>query len=87
MHEASLMADLIGKLLAVASEQKARRIVKVRIKLGAFSHVKPEHLREHFRYAVTGTVAEGAQLDIEMGATTDDAHAQEVLLDSLEVEV
>jgi hydrogenase nickel incorporation protein HypA/HybF len=86
MHEQSLMADLMRKINAIGKEQNTQKIVCVRIKLGALSHISADHFREHFVQATLGSCAEQAQLDIEVLTDLNDPHAQEILLDSVEVE-
>ncbi|MEW6731350.1 MAG: hydrogenase maturation nickel metallochaperone HypA [Acidobacteriota bacterium] len=86
MHELSLLADLIKKIESIAYEQKVTRITGVKVKLGALSHISPEHFREHFLHASQGTAAEGAELVIDLLKDENDPHAQDILLDSLEVE-
>ena len=86
MHERSLIRDLIRKIDVVAQAQGARRVTGVAIKLGALSHISPEHLREHFMHGMSGTIADGARLDIEMMTETADPYAQEIILDSIDVE-
>ncbi len=85
MHEASLMNDLLRKVLEVSREQKGARVVGVSVKLGALSHMSAGHFREHFAVASHGTVAEGAQLNIQEGSDTDDPMAQQILLESVEI--
>ena len=86
MHELSLIADLMRKIGAIAREHRANRIVSVKVKLGALSHISPAHFHGHFLHAARGSLAEGARLDIEVLSNTADPHAQEILLDSIEVE-
>lgn len=85
MHEFSLMADLMRKIEQVAAEHDAARVTRVRVWLGALAHITPEHFREHFEDGTRGTVAEGAELEVE--TSDDDAHpeAQQILLRSLDV--
>ncbi len=85
MHEFSLMADLLRKIEQVAADNNAERVSRVRVWLGAFSHITPEHFREHFEEGVRGTVAEGAELEVE--ASDDETHpeAQQILLQSIDV--
>lgn len=85
MHEASLMNDLMRKIEAVAREQNASKVLAVGVKLGALSHMSASHFREHFEVASQGTFAEGAELKIETLADTSDPHAQEILLESVEI--
>jgi len=85
MHEFSLLKDLLQKIKSVAQENGSDQVVGVRVKLGALAHISPSHLREHFDQAVVGTVAEGARLDIEELQDQRDPHAQEIILDSVEI--
>jgi len=83
MHEHSLMADLMRKIETIAGKQE---VVGVKVKLGALSHISAEHFRGHFLRAAAGTCAEQARLDIEVLTDIHDPQAQEILLDSLEIE-
>ncbi len=85
MHEFSLINDLIRKITTIAREQHASKIISVTVKLGALSHISPYHFREHFNHATRGTVAEWAQLHIEIMNDMNDPTAQEVLLENIEV--
>lgn len=85
MHEFSLIADLMRKIESIARDQHASKIVGVKVKLGALSHISAGHFREHFVHAARETIAEGAQLDIEVLTDATDPHAQEIILDSVEV--
>ncbi|HET7214432.1 MAG TPA: hydrogenase/urease maturation nickel metallochaperone HypA [Terriglobia bacterium] len=85
MHEASLMKDLMRKIEAVAQEQKAKQVVGISVRLGALSHMSANHFREHFAVASHGTIAEGAELNITVLTDLDDAHAQEIVLESVEI--
>ncbi|MEK7291735.1 MAG: hydrogenase/urease maturation nickel metallochaperone HypA, partial [Planctomycetota bacterium] len=48
MHESPLVSALISKILAVATEQHASKIISLTVKIGALSHISPTRLREHF---------------------------------------
>jgi hydrogenase nickel incorporation protein HypA/HybF len=87
MHELSLLADLLRKIDRIAREQRAAKVTVVKVRLGALAHISPEHLREHFDFAVRNTVAGGARLDVEVMTDIADPAAQDILLDSLEVEI
>lgn len=78
MHEFSLIDDLMRKIAAIAQEQSARRVVGVKVTLGALSHISPDHFREHLEAAAKGTIAQEARLDIETRADEHDPHAQDV---------
>ena len=86
MHEHGLMKALMGRILATAEAESARKVVGVSVWLGALSHMTPAHFGEHFEDAAAGTIAAGAALDI---ATSDDIHdpkASDVVLTGVEVE-
>ena len=87
MHEASLMTDLIRKIIMVAHEQCATKVLGVHVTLGAWSHLSPDHLCMHFTHAIQGTIVEGARLEIDVRPERDQTLAQEILLDRIEVEV
>ena len=86
MHEASLMNDLMNRIESIARAENARRITGVSVWLGAFSHMSAAHFTEHFEQAATGTVAEGAALDIVVSDDTSHRNAEDILLKSVEVE-
>ena len=86
MHEASLMKNLMGKVEQLDREHGAGRVTRLSVKLGALSHFSPDHFREHFEHASRGTVAEGALLEIELLTDISDPRAQDVMLDTADVE-
>lgn len=85
MHERALMDDLVRKVLAVAEAERAARVVRIRVRLGALSHFTPEHFREHWLDASRGTVAEDAEVDATLDTELDGEAAQGVVLESVEV--
>jgi hydrogenase nickel incorporation protein HypA/HybF len=87
MHEASLMNHLIQTIEAIAQEQNATKVLAVKIRLGALSHLSVEHVSEHFAIATQQTLIEGARLDIETSDDIADPTAQDIFLESLEVKV
>lgn len=86
MHEMSLLRDLLKKIDEVARQENAASVTYVKVKLGALSHISAEHFREHFEEAIVGHVAENAELDVVELTDESDPLAQEIILDSLEVE-
>jgi len=82
-----LIADLLRQITAIMRQHRTSRVVGVTVRLGALSHISPDHFREHFVYGIRGTIVEGARLTIEVGHDLGDPRAQDVVLDSLEVEV
>ena len=87
MHEKALMDDLVRKLESVALEEGGTRVLRVRVHLGTLSHFTPEHFREHFVDATRGTLAEGAQVETELGTDPTDLRAQSVVLETVELDV
>lgn len=85
MHEQSLMNDLIKKILMLAEKEQAAQVTKVSVKLGALSHMSPEHFKEHFDISAKGTIAENAVIDAEEAYDINDPHAQTILLKSIDV--
>ncbi len=85
MHEFTLMADLLKKIEAIAEENNADRVLGVKVRLGALSHISASHFREHFEHAIRDTVAEGAELEVETSDDESDPRAQDILLKSVEL--
>ncbi len=85
MHEFSLIKDLIRKISTIAREQHASKVLSVTVKLGALSHISPEHFREHFIHASRGTITDCAQLNIEVQTDINDPQSQDVLIQNIEV--
>lgn len=85
MHEFSLMADLLRKIEQLAKDADADKVTAVKVKLGALSHITPDHFREHFEETIVGTVAEGAELDVEQCDDEHDPNAQDILLESVDI--
>jgi hydrogenase nickel incorporation protein HypA/HybF len=85
MHELTLLKDLFSKIESIADENRSNKVINVTVKLGPLSHISPDHLRGHFDQAAVGTVAEGASLTIRELTDMSDPHAQEIILESIEV--
>jgi len=86
MHEYSLLKDIIEKIETIAQEYETDHILGVKVRLGALSQISAEHLKLHFDEAAKGTVAEGANLEIEQLTDKTDPYAQDIMLDSVEIE-
>jgi hydrogenase nickel incorporation protein HypA/HybF len=87
VHERALTTRLVGRILELADGEHASAVTCVRVRLGALSHLTPDHFREHFEDAARGTIAEGAGVEavVSSDTTADDADA--VVLESVELEV
>jgi hydrogenase nickel incorporation protein HypA/HybF len=87
MHETGMVRNLIRRLEQAAIEAGAERISIVSVRLGALSQMSPSHFRDHFCEEAAGTAAEQAELRIETSDDISDPHAQDVLIESLTLEV
>lgn len=65
MHELSIIASLFEILDEKVAEQKAKKIVLVKLRVGKMAGVVPEFLQTAFDIYKDGTVAGEATLEIE----------------------
>ncbi|MCR9074156.1 MAG: hydrogenase maturation nickel metallochaperone HypA [Alphaproteobacteria bacterium] len=86
MHEASLIAAMMTRIERLASAENARRVTGVTVWLGALSHMSEAHFMEHFREAAADTIAEGAALAVTVSNDIHHPNAQDVVIESVEVE-
>lgn len=87
MHERALMRDVMSRIEELARVEGASRVTRVDVQLGALSHFTPDHFREHFEDASRGTIAQGALVVATQAGDVTGAHASDVLVASVEVEV
>ncbi len=87
MHEQAVMRDLVGHITSVATSERATRVTRVSVELGALSHFTTDHFREHFVDATRGTLAAGAEVDAVLAADPTAARAQDVVLLEIELEL
>ena len=65
MHELAItqsMIDLIGR---EAQDKGFQKVLAIRLRVGEYSGLVPECLREFFPIAAKGSIAEGAALEIQ----------------------
>ena len=65
MHELSIVASLFETLEEKAKDNRAKKIISVRLKVGALSGVVPELLKTAFDIYKKDTLADEAELVIE----------------------
>ncbi|HWQ93334.1 MAG TPA: hydrogenase maturation nickel metallochaperone HypA [Clostridia bacterium] len=65
MHELSIMEGALAVALDQAQKARAERICAVRLRIGDLSGVVPEALEFAFETLSSGTLAEGAELQVE----------------------
>lgn len=87
MHETGILRNLVRRLDEAANANGARRICRAHVWLGALSQFSAGHFREHFEEEARGTLAEGAELEIEELADPLDPSAHHVVIQSVELEV
>lgn len=81
MHEIGLVANLLKKIEDLARLNEITKVTKVHLSLGQFPHISPQHLRDHFSMETQGSLAENAELDIEI---MSDGGASDIFLKSIE---
>jgi hydrogenase nickel incorporation protein HypA/HybF len=86
VHETPLVRDIVHRIEDLARSTGARRVTAARIWLGALSHLSPEHFREHFSIEARGTPAAEARLDIELSDDPDHPDAQQIRLESIDLD-
>ena len=86
MHEASLFKDLMQKVHSIAEDNPGKKITKLKVVLGVYSHLSPEHFQVHFDELSKGTAAEGAELDISEDPNQNAPYAQGLALESIDIE-
>jgi hydrogenase nickel incorporation protein HypA/HybF len=86
MHELSLVASLCARAEAVARDEGATRVTSLSVRLGALSHLSPDHLRDHLARASVGSVLEGAAVEVTIDTDAASPTAQDIELLSVEVE-
>ena len=65
MHELSICQSLIDLVDSEAKDKGFDTVLEIKLRLGEFSGLVPECIREFFPIAAKGTVSEGAELSIE----------------------
>ena len=65
MHELSIMQSALDLALEQARKAGAKRLLELRLRIGALSGVVPEALEFAFEALTPGTLAEGARLALE----------------------
>ncbi len=67
MHELSSATVVVRTAVGVAAERGASRVTRVKLQIGELTLLNPDQLRFCFGVASKGTLAEGAELDVEIG--------------------
>ena len=65
MHEMALAGNLVEILRDESAKQSFTRVIRLKLKIGTLSHVDPRALAFGFETMSKGTLAEGAEVEIE----------------------
>lgn len=65
MHELSITQSMIELVQETAAQHGATKVAKIRVKVGALTCIQPDALKFCFEVLREGTIAEGAELEIE----------------------
>jgi Zn finger protein HypA/HybF involved in hydrogenase expression len=86
MHEESILKDLVRKAEEVARRERAARVTRVRLWVGARSHLGGPELKDRWAHATAGTTLAGSEVDIETSSDRGDPNSERVILRSLDVD-
>ena len=67
MHEMSICQGLMSQVERIAKEQGAKRVDSILLSVGPLSGIEPQLLSQAYSVARMGTVAESAELEMEIG--------------------
>ena len=70
MHELSVCMSLLEQVGAIAGEREAGKVTRIELKIGPLSGVEVDLLRNAYPLAAAGTIAEDADLVIDIAGVT-----------------
>ncbi len=65
MHDIAAAQSIARSVLEAAGERHAERVERIRLALGAMTMLDPENLEFWLEQILRGTIAEGAEIEIE----------------------
>lgn len=65
MHELAITKSMIDLIDAEAEKKCFDKVLGIKLRIGEYSGLVPECIREFFTIAAAGTISEGAELEIE----------------------
>ncbi|MFY9330013.1 MAG: hydrogenase maturation nickel metallochaperone HypA [Georgfuchsia sp.] len=65
MHELSVIADILKIALKHAESNRARKVVRIRVKIGLLTDFYEEWMQRYLDFSSKGTIAEGAVIEVE----------------------
>jgi hydrogenase nickel incorporation protein HypA/HybF len=86
MHEEALLREIREKIVEVAKANGARKVTKVRLWIGALSEIPGDHMKEEWPRTVDGTIAQGAELEVETSTDIRDPRANDIIVTSMDID-
>ncbi|HYA70606.1 MAG TPA: hydrogenase/urease maturation nickel metallochaperone HypA [Thermoplasmata archaeon] len=86
MHEEALLHDVVRKAEEVVRREGPGRVTRVRLWVGARSHLAGPEFEARWAHAVSGTVLSGAPIEVELSEDRSDPNAESILLRSLDID-
>jgi hydrogenase nickel incorporation protein HypA/HybF len=65
MHELTLAEHAMGIVEAAARKAEAKRVTRIRLSIGVLAHVDPDTMQYCCEVVSRGSLAEGAQIEVE----------------------
>lgn len=86
MHEQALFEDLRRELDRLLEREGRPKVLRVRLWVGALSHLTEEALRTEWKDHFASGPLSGASLEVRCSHDLDDPRARSVVLESLDVD-
>lgn len=81
-----MLRDLVRKAEEVARESGPARVTRVRLWVGARSHLAGPELEARWAHAVSGTALAGAKVEVELSRDAAHPHAESIALRSVDLD-
>lgn len=65
MHEAGIVKGILKKVIVEARLHQAKKILKIKLKVGHLEMLIREHLQDHFSLLSKDSIAEDAIIEVE----------------------
>jgi hydrogenase nickel incorporation protein HypA/HybF len=85
MDVSTVITEILDEIEKLASQNNAIEVINIKVKFGALTDILPDEFRDQFADASAGTIADGADIDIEISDDRDDPEAQSIILQDVEL--
>jgi hydrogenase nickel incorporation protein HypA/HybF len=85
MHEEAMLRDVVRKAEEVVRESGPGRVTRLRLWVGARSHLAGPELEARWAHAVSGTALSSARVEIEVSRDGTHPNAESIVLRSVDV--